>query len=156
MCIRLPPLRQARRAIDPAWDLRDRLRDAVDLLNRDEIDHNDKTQVGDDGKYKKVDGQIHLDEMWGCTTCGGCHNTTYIATHSYHAAVGYDETFEGGADVPAPQLVASGRVELAVVAADQLLTLRAAGGRVKAIFACFQSMSAARAKNSSSFGFDSG
>jgi Fe-S oxidoreductase len=42
------------------------------LLNRDAIDHDDKTQVGPDGKYLKVDGQIHLDEMWGCTTCGGC------------------------------------------------------------------------------------
>lgn len=45
---------------------------------------------------------------------------------------------EGGADVPAAQLVASGRVETAVVAADQLLTLREAGGKVRAIFACFQ------------------
>ena len=48
------------------------------------------------------------------------------------------ELLEGGADVPAAQLVASGRVELAVVAADQLLTLRAAGGRARAVFACFQ------------------
>jgi NitT/TauT family transport system substrate-binding protein len=48
------------------------------------------------------------------------------------------ELLEGGADVPAAQLVASGRVELAVVAADQLLTLRAAGGPARAIFACFQ------------------
>jgi NitT/TauT family transport system substrate-binding protein len=48
------------------------------------------------------------------------------------------ELLEGGAEVPAGQLVAGGRVELAVVAADQLLTLRAAGGRATAIFACFQ------------------
>jgi NitT/TauT family transport system substrate-binding protein len=48
------------------------------------------------------------------------------------------QLLEGGADVPAAQLVAAGRVELAVVAAEQLLTLRAAGGRARAVFACFQ------------------
>jgi NitT/TauT family transport system substrate-binding protein len=48
------------------------------------------------------------------------------------------ELLQGGADVPAPQLLASGRVELAVVAAEQVLTLRAHGGRVKAVFASFQ------------------
>lgn len=48
------------------------------------------------------------------------------------------ELLQGGADVPAPQLVAAGRVELAVVAAEQLLTLRAAGGKVRALFAAFQ------------------
>ncbi len=30
------------------------------------------------------------------TTCGGCHDTEYIATHSYHAAVGFDEMFDPG------------------------------------------------------------
>ena len=44
----------------------------VPLINRDEIDHSDKTQVGPDGKYLKVEGQIHLDEAWACTTCGAC------------------------------------------------------------------------------------
>ena len=33
-------------------------------------------------------------------TCGGCHDTEYIASHSYHAAVGSDETFEPGAQTP--------------------------------------------------------
>ena len=34
------------------------------------------------------------------TTCGGCHNTEYIATHSYHASVGADERFAGGTETP--------------------------------------------------------
>jgi Fe-S oxidoreductase len=44
----------------------------VPLLNKDEIDHADKAQVRDDGTYLKVDGQVHLDEAWACTTCGAC------------------------------------------------------------------------------------
>mgnify|MGYP001965981736 CR=1 FL=1 len=45
---------------------------------------------------------------------------------------------KGGADVPAGQLVASGSVEVAVVSAAQLATLRARGGRATAVFASFQ------------------
>lgn len=48
------------------------------------------------------------------------------------------ELLSGGADVPAPQMVASGKVEMGVLAAEQVLTLRAAGGAVKAVFASFQ------------------
>lgn len=48
------------------------------------------------------------------------------------------EILQGGADVPAPQLLASGKVDFAVLAAEQVLTLRAGGGPVKAIFAAFQ------------------
>lgn len=44
----------------------------VPLINRDEIDHSDKNQVREDGKYLNVDGQIHLDEAWACTTCAAC------------------------------------------------------------------------------------
>jgi len=44
----------------------------VPLLNKDEIDHADKSAVREDGTYLKVDGQIHLDEAWACTTCGAC------------------------------------------------------------------------------------
>jgi|CXWL01.1.fsa_nt_gi NitT/TauT family transport system substrate-binding protein len=55
------------------------------------------------------------------------------------SAEGVDvELLSGGADVPAPQLVASGKVEMAVLAAEQVLTLRAGGGQVKAVFASFQ------------------
>jgi NitT/TauT family transport system substrate-binding protein len=45
---------------------------------------------------------------------------------------------QGSADVPAPQLVASGKVELAVVAATQLVELNDAGGDLVAIYAVFQ------------------
>jgi Fe-S oxidoreductase len=44
----------------------------VPLINRDEIDHDDAAQVSEAGKYLQVDGQVHLDELWGCTTCGAC------------------------------------------------------------------------------------
>ena len=48
------------------------------------------------------------------------------------------ELVKGGADVPAGQLVASGSVQIAVVSAAQLVTLRAQGGRATAVFASFQ------------------
>jgi NitT/TauT family transport system substrate-binding protein len=57
----------------------------------------------------------------------------------FFAAQGLEvELLQGGADVPAPQLLAAGKVELAVLAAEQVLTLRAAGGPVRAIYAAFQ------------------
>ncbi len=52
---------------------------------------------------------------------------------------GFDvQLIKGGADVPAPQLVASGRVDFAVVSAPQLVTIRARGGKATAVFASFQ------------------
>ncbi|MCE2884001.1 MAG: ABC transporter substrate-binding protein, partial [Planctomycetaceae bacterium] len=45
---------------------------------------------------------------------------------------------QGSADAPAPQLVASGKVELAVVAATQLVELNDAGGDLVALYAVFQ------------------
>ena len=48
------------------------------------------------------------------------------------------ELVKGGADVPAGQLVASGSVQVAVVSAAQLATLRSQGGRATAVFASFQ------------------
>ena len=52
---------------------------------------------------------------------------------------GFDvELIKGGAEVPAPQLVASGNVDFAVVSAPQLITIRARGGRATGVFASFQ------------------
>ncbi|MDE0889832.1 MAG: ABC transporter substrate-binding protein [Phycisphaerales bacterium] len=52
---------------------------------------------------------------------------------------GFDvQLIKGGADVPAPQLVASGSVDFAVVSAPQLVTIRARGGKATAVFATFQ------------------
>jgi ferredoxin len=45
---------------------------AVALISKEEIKHDDKTQVRADGAYLKVDGQIHVDDAWACTTCGAC------------------------------------------------------------------------------------
>lgn len=49
------------------------------------------------------------------------------------------ELVKGGPGVAAPQLAASGRVEFAVVAGEQILTLGRAGGELVAVFASFQS-----------------
>jgi hypothetical protein len=39
-------MRQTRHAIDPSWDLRERLADAANLLNRDEVDARAQLEVG--------------------------------------------------------------------------------------------------------------
>jgi Fe-S oxidoreductase len=45
----------------------------VPLLNKDEFDRDDPAFVRPlDGQYNLVDGQIHVDEVWACTTCGAC------------------------------------------------------------------------------------
>ena len=54
-------------------------------------------------------------------------------------AAGFDvQLNKGGAEVPAPQLVASGNVDFAVVSAPQLITIRARGGKATGVFASFQ------------------
>ncbi|MFO0828165.1 MAG: ABC transporter substrate-binding protein [Phycisphaerales bacterium] len=62
------------------------------------------------------------------------------ADAGYFGDEGLDvEIIKGGPGVAAPQLVASGQVEFGVVAGEQVLTLRDAGGELVAIFASFQS-----------------
>jgi len=48
------------------------------------------------------------------------------------------EVMQGSADIPAPQLVASGKVEFATIAATQLVELNAKGGDLIALFAVYQ------------------
>ena len=48
------------------------------------------------------------------------------------------ELLKGGPDVPAPQMIASGRVEFGMVSGPQLLTLRSQGGALTGIFSTFQ------------------
>ena len=48
------------------------------------------------------------------------------------------EIRKGGAQVPCAQLVASGQVQFAVVSGEEVLTLRARGGAIVAVFATFQ------------------
>lgn len=45
---------------------------------------------------------------------------------------------KGGAQVPCAQLAASGQVQFAVVSGEEVLTLRARGGAIVAVFATFQ------------------
>jgi Fe-S oxidoreductase len=42
------------------------------LLSKAEVKRDDPTQVRPDGGYLQVQGQIHVDEAWACTTCGAC------------------------------------------------------------------------------------
>ncbi|MEP0774918.1 MAG: ABC transporter substrate-binding protein [Acidobacteriota bacterium] len=64
----------------------------------------------------------------------------YAAREGGHfAAAGLEvEILKGGPDVPAVQMAASGRVELAVAAADEVVALRARGARIVALFATYQ------------------
>ncbi len=64
----------------------------------------------------------------------------YAAREGGHfAAAGLEvEILKGGPDVPAVQMAASGRVELAVAAADEVIALRAKGARIVALFATYQ------------------
>ena len=48
------------------------------------------------------------------------------------------ELLKGGPSVPAPQMVASGQVDFAIVSGPQLLALRSQGAKVTGIFATFQ------------------
>lgn len=41
------------------------------LVNKDGIDRENKEQVDKKGGYN-IDGQVHLDEIWACTTCAAC------------------------------------------------------------------------------------
>ncbi|MCH2161065.1 MAG: ABC transporter substrate-binding protein [Phycisphaerales bacterium] len=57
----------------------------------------------------------------------------------YFEDAGLDvKLLKGGPSVPAPQMVASGNVEFAVVSAPQLITLRSQGGAATGVFATFQ------------------
>ncbi len=64
----------------------------------------------------------------------------YAAREGGHfAAHGLEvEILKGGPDVPAVQMAAAGRVELAVAAADEVVALRAKGAKVVAVFATYQ------------------
>jgi len=56
-----------------------------------------------------------------------------------YASEGLDvEVIQGSADIPAPQLVATGKVEFATIAATQLVELNAQGGDLVALYAVYQ------------------
>ncbi len=43
------------------------------LIAREAVAHDDPNQVDQDkGTYLQTEGQVHLDELWACTTCAAC------------------------------------------------------------------------------------
>jgi Fe-S oxidoreductase len=44
----------------------------VPLVSKMEIDRARPGVVRSDGGYLRVDGQVHVDELWACTTCAAC------------------------------------------------------------------------------------
>jgi len=42
------------------------------LVSEAEIDRSRPGVVREDGGYAEVDGQVHVDELWACTTCAAC------------------------------------------------------------------------------------
>jgi Fe-S oxidoreductase len=42
------------------------------LVSKATIDRTKAGVVREDGGYSQVDGQVHLDELWACTTCAAC------------------------------------------------------------------------------------
>jgi Fe-S oxidoreductase len=45
---------------------------AVALIAAGEVDRERPGAVRFDGAYAEVDGQVHVDELWACTTCAAC------------------------------------------------------------------------------------
>lgn len=68
------------------------------------------------------------------------HGGYYAAVvHGYFAEENlHVEILPGGTSTPVPQMVDSGRVELGITNADQILFARAAGARIVALFAALQ------------------
>lgn len=60
------------RPIEANKDAEAALEPVLPLVSKAEIDHADKNQVSETGAYIQIDGQIHVDDAWACTTCGAC------------------------------------------------------------------------------------
>ena len=55
---------------DVKLNLRDR--STLPLVSEAAIDRTRPSAVRADGGYVEVEGQVHLDELWACTTCAAC------------------------------------------------------------------------------------
>lgn len=65
------PLQPMKVLHDLKLNLRDGGKEAV-LVSEAAIDRSQREAVGEDGRYLQVDGQVHVDELWACTTCAAC------------------------------------------------------------------------------------
>jgi Fe-S oxidoreductase len=54
------------------------------LISKAEID---RGHVSADGTYVQVDGQIHVDDAWACTTCGACFEACPVLIDSVPASL---------------------------------------------------------------------
>ncbi len=64
------PLQPMKVLHDVKLNLRDR--SALPLVSEAAIDRTRPSAVRGDGGYVEVEGQVHLDELWACTTCAAC------------------------------------------------------------------------------------
>ena len=63
------PLQPMKVLRDVKLNLRDR---KAPMVSEAEIDRSRPGVVREDGGYARLDGQVHLDELWACTTCAAC------------------------------------------------------------------------------------
>ncbi len=75
-CNTVCPAHATGKPLQPMKVLRDiklNLRDhKAPLVSEAEIDRSRPGVVREDGGYVQVDGQVHVDELWACTTCAAC------------------------------------------------------------------------------------
>jgi Fe-S oxidoreductase len=64
------PLQPMKVLHDVKLNLRDRTH--ATLVSDAQIDRSRPGVVRADGGYLRLDGQVHLDELWACTTCAAC------------------------------------------------------------------------------------
>ncbi len=57
---------EAKAAEEEAWEPK------LPLVSQAAVSPETPGQVRFDGAYTGIDGQVHLDELWACTTCGAC------------------------------------------------------------------------------------
>jgi Fe-S oxidoreductase len=69
------PLKPMKVLYDVKVNLRDRNGEGAPktpLVSQQEIDRSKPGALRGDGAYNEVNGQVHVDELWACTTCGAC------------------------------------------------------------------------------------
>ncbi len=54
------------------------------LISKEEVP---KEAIREDGTYTTIDGQIHVDDAWACTTCGACFEACPVLIDSVPASL---------------------------------------------------------------------